>query len=237
MGRKKHEALNGLAELGDRLRSVRQKAGLSQMRVSELMGFNPTHGYKYILKLEKGTVPNPTLRTIISYLEACGAGWTEVMDAMPGSAAGPAPAESKSQPPAKQSKKPGRAKKKTPAPEPSPRRRDPRPLRVRLRAERMAERSRQTRNLWAVVARTEDAVQRLLVSRRVLTSAHHDYLALVRTVCSTLDAFGTARPRVLDAKLELAIDAAAERNLDRDILLEIATICRQGMKAVEESET
>jgi len=236
MGRKKHEALNGLAELGDRLRSVRQKAGLSQMRVSELMGFNPTHGYKYILKLEKGTVPNPTLRTIISYLEACGAGWTEVMDAMPGSAAGSAPAGSKSQLPVRQSKRPGRARKKAPAPEP-PRRRDPRPLRVRLRAERMAERSRQTRNLWAVVARTEDAVRRLLVSRRVLTSAHHDYLVLVRTVCSTLDAFGTARPRVLDAKLERAIDAAAERNLDRDILLEIATICRQGMKAAEEPET
>lgn len=236
MGRKKHEALSGLAELGDRLRSVRLKAGLSQMRVSELMGFNPTHGYKYILKLEKGTVPNPTLRTIISYLEACGAGWTEVMDAMPGSAAGPAPAGPKSQPPAKHSKKPGRAKKKPAAPEP-PRRRDPRPLRVRLRAERMAERSRQTRNLWAVVARTEDAVRRLLISRRVLTSAHHDYMALVRTICSTLDAFGTARPGVLDAKLERAIVAAAERDLDRDILLEIATVCRQGMKAVEEPET
>ncbi len=67
MGRKKHEALNGLAELGDQLRSIRLKADLSQMRVSELMGFNPTHGYKYILKLEKGTVPNPTLRTVISY--------------------------------------------------------------------------------------------------------------------------------------------------------------------------
>ena len=55
------------------------------------MGFNPTHGYKYILKLEKGTVPNPTLRTIVGYLEACGAGWPDVVDVMPGST-GPAPA-------------------------------------------------------------------------------------------------------------------------------------------------
>ena len=231
MGRKKHEPLNGLAGLGDRLRSIRLKAGLSQMEVSRLMGFNPTHGYKYILKLEKGTVPNPTLRTIVGYLEACGAGWPDVVDVMPGST-GPAPAGPKPQPSKKRPEQPEK-KKRTPGP---PRHRDPRPLRVRLRAERMAKRSRQTRNLWTVVARTEEAVRRLLVSRRLLTGTHRDYLALVRTICAMLDAFGTARPGVLDTKMERAVAAAAERNLDRNVLREIVTICRQNMKAIEESE-
>ncbi len=72
--------LEGLAELGSKLRELRLNAGISQMKLAEILGLNPTHGYKYILRLEKGLVPNPTLRTITGYLHACNAGWQAIAD-------------------------------------------------------------------------------------------------------------------------------------------------------------
>lgn len=72
--------LEGLAELGSKLRQLRLNAGISQMKLAEILGLNPTHGYKYILRLEKGLVPNPTLRTITGYLHACNAGWQAIAD-------------------------------------------------------------------------------------------------------------------------------------------------------------
>lgn len=72
--------LEGLEELGSKLRELRVRAGISQMKLAEILGLNPTHGYKYILRLEKGLVPNPTIRTITGYLTACNAGWQEIAD-------------------------------------------------------------------------------------------------------------------------------------------------------------
>lgn len=69
--------------LGSRLKMLRLKAGISQMKLAEILGLNPTHGYKYILRLEKGLVPNPTLRTITGYLNACNAGWQDIAEVLP----------------------------------------------------------------------------------------------------------------------------------------------------------
>ncbi len=77
---KSKSRLDGLAELGSKLRELRLAAGISQMKLAEILGLNPTHGYKYILRLEKGLVPNPTLRTITGYLHACNAGWQDIAD-------------------------------------------------------------------------------------------------------------------------------------------------------------
>ena len=59
MGRKARPAMAGLEELGFRLKDLRTKAGISQMELSRRIGFDPTHGYKYILRLEKGLSAQP----------------------------------------------------------------------------------------------------------------------------------------------------------------------------------
>ncbi|MGB9742249.1 MAG: helix-turn-helix transcriptional regulator [candidate division WOR-3 bacterium] len=82
MAAKKKAKLRGLAELGSKLRELRLNAGISQMKLAEIIGLNPTHGYKYILRLEKGLVPNPTLRTITGYLKACNASWQDIADVL-----------------------------------------------------------------------------------------------------------------------------------------------------------
>ncbi len=120
MGRKRHEKLAGLVELGNRLKELRQRAGLSQMQIAARMGFTSTHGYKYIFRLEKGLVPNPTLRTIAFYLHGCSATWQDVVDVLPGNI--PVPHEKKSE-------------KQQPVSEPKsvpPRTEDRRPLRLKI---------------------------------------------------------------------------------------------------------
>ncbi len=83
MPKKKKTALTGLEDFGARLRELRLRAKISQMKLAEILGLNPTHGYKYILRLEKGLVPNPTLRTIAGFLSACGATWQDIADVLP----------------------------------------------------------------------------------------------------------------------------------------------------------
>ncbi len=80
---KKKYQLEGMVALGNRLRDLRTKAGISQMKLAELVGMKPPHGYKYILRLEKGLVPNPTIRTITMFLSACGATWKDIVDVLP----------------------------------------------------------------------------------------------------------------------------------------------------------
>ncbi|MGQ9678608.1 MAG: helix-turn-helix domain-containing protein [bacterium] len=81
--RGKKKELQGLEQLGSRLKELRVSAGISQMKLAELLGLNPTHGYKYILRLEKGLIPNPTVRTITGFLAACGATWNDIADVLP----------------------------------------------------------------------------------------------------------------------------------------------------------
>ncbi|HDQ99067.1 MAG TPA: XRE family transcriptional regulator [candidate division WOR-3 bacterium] len=227
MGRLKRERLDGLAEFGARLRELREAAGLSQMKVSELMGFNPTHGYKYILKLEKGSVPNPTLRTIISFLEVCGRDWTDVADALPH--AGRRKAEPGKPParPVEVPAPPARAQAGGPA------RRDPRPLRVRLRAERIAGRERRAAELWQAVTRTEAAVTRLFRSGSFVkpgtrtAKLERSYAGFIRPCCATLQAYARARPRMVENEVSKLVEPAVESGLDRTLLEEIVRLCRE----------
>jgi transcriptional regulator with XRE-family HTH domain len=225
MGRLKRESLTGLAELGARLRGIREAAGLSQMKVAGLMGFNPTHGYKYILKLEKGTVPNPTLRTIIGFLEVCGADWADLLPGLPHagfkSGARPRPEPGGESPPAA-----------APAPAARPRPRDPRPLRVRLRAERLAERERRAQTLWNAIARTETAVTRLLRERHLLPGRRREYLAFIRPCCSTLQSLEQARPRVIESETARLVATAARSDLDPAVLTEVVRLCRESLAAI-----
>ncbi|MFO7639261.1 MAG: helix-turn-helix transcriptional regulator [bacterium] len=230
MGRLKRESLTGLPRLGARLREIREAAGLSQTKVAELMGFNPTHGYKYILKIEKGTVPNPTLRTIVSFLEVCGADWPGLADALPHagfkSGARPRPTE----PPEPTARPAAPARPATGAPARC-RRRDPRPLRVRLRDERLAERERRAQELWTAVNRAESAAGQLLRSAAPRTGRHREYLAFVRPCCATLQAFASARPKVIENELSRLTDAAVKAGLDRALLAEITRLCRESLAA------
>lgn len=57
------------------LKKLREQAGLSQAEVAERMGLSRKSGYKYIYRLEKGLIKNPSLLTILNYLDAIGVRW------------------------------------------------------------------------------------------------------------------------------------------------------------------
>ncbi len=231
MGRKRRGKLKGLAELGARLKELRQKAGLSQMKLAGKMGFNPTHGYKYVFRLEKGLVPNPTLRTITSFLEACEAGWQDIVDLLP-SSADPAPETGKARPARKHGRKKGRPPFPKPAPRKEPARpRDSRPLRIRLRSQLLAERAERTRNFWKGVEQAEQATSRLLRSMRMVSSEQHDYLAFVRTCCSIINAFSPAQAKAAEREIVAAVQSAVTKGLDRNVLLRVKAICLERLTA------
>ena len=233
MGRKVRPALRGLEALGARLKQIRRQSGLSQMKLAKLIGFDPAHGYKYILRLEKGQVPNPTLRTIAACLEACGATWQAVADVLPatGTVATPTghsrsvdshpvpgPMTVGPRPPT-----PG----EDPPPPPPPQRRDSRPMREQLRSRRIEERERHTRRFWSGVKQADEAIAALLHSLRIPSTLHRAYLSFARACCSTIDAFGTARPGTVDRELAKLVQPAVAQGLDRKLLAQIQTACTQ----------
>jgi transcriptional regulator with XRE-family HTH domain len=233
MGRHSHPALPGMTVLGARLREMRLKSGISQMKLAERLGFDPTHGYKYVLRLEKGLVPNPTLRTIAGFLEACAATWQDVADVLPlnvaAAALRPAAAATRSQP------------REAPAPEPvpagppptaapPPKRRDSRPLREQLRARRIEERTDHAHRFWQSVHAAEEKARGVLRSLRVISSGHPDYLAFLRSSCMAIDSLSSARPEVVDAELLRQLQAAAKRGLDRKTLERIQSICAETLR-------
>lgn len=212
-----------MAGLGDRLREIRTRAGISQIKLAQQIGFGRAHGYKYIYRLEKGLVPNPTLRTIAAYLEACRAGWTDVTDVLPlaGSGAHPdaAPAVAEPEP----------APPETPPPAP-PRRQDGRPAREHLREQRIASRAEHARAFWERVARAEQTVHRLLAAARVPPSRHREYLAHARSVCAVLDATAGARPGAADAEIARLGKSAVESGLDPALITGIDTACFEALR-------
>lgn len=239
MGRKARPAMSGLEELGFRLKDLRVKAGISQMELSRRIGFNPTHGYKYILRLEKGSVPNPTLRTIAACLEACGATWQDIVDVLPATGQAvekkPRPASKAEPQPAtltavskSASESDSAPSPQPPAPGPSappPRRRDSRPMREQLRARRLEERTLKARRFWTSAKQTEEATRGLLHSQRVPSTRHADYLAFVRACCSTVDAIDPARPELIDRELGKLAQDHATKGLDKRLLSRIQQIC------------
>ncbi len=233
MGRKHRPAMAGLEALGARLRELRQKAGLSQMKLAKRIGFDPAHGYKYILRLEKGQVPNPTLRTIAACLEACGTGWRDIVDVLPatGTVTAPRPAP-----------KPEAEERRPEAPSPSsqskienqeskipppPRRKDSRPMREQLRSQRIEQRTLRTQRFWNGVRQSEEATRSLLHSLRVPSDLHHSYLSFVRSCCSTVDAFESARAEVIERELAKLVQPALAQSLDRKVLTQIQSTCTQ----------
>ena len=57
--------------LGQKLKEVRQKAGLQQSAVAREMGFKPSTGQVFISRLEHGKAANVTLGAVVRYLQAC----------------------------------------------------------------------------------------------------------------------------------------------------------------------
>jgi transcriptional regulator with XRE-family HTH domain len=232
MGRVARPALKGLKELGARLRELRGRAGISQMKLSEKLGFDPTHGYKYVLRIEKGLVPNPTLRTISGYLEACGAGWPDVADVLPW--AGGLPRRDQAPAPAEAAPAPAQPPPviiehvKTPEP---PRRRDSRPLRERLRSQRIEQHTDQTRQFWSAVSRAEARVHDLLHRMRIPIGTQRGYIAFVRATCSTIATRSATRPGAAAADLSKLAATAGEAGLDRKVLTHIQEICVEVLSA------
>ena len=64
-------------EMAKKLKEIRIKANLSQTEVGVRIGLKPKNAAKYVSNLETGKISNPTLRTILLYLRACGASWVE----------------------------------------------------------------------------------------------------------------------------------------------------------------
>lgn len=59
-------------EMGLVLKSLRVKANLMQEDIARAIGLRSKNGISYISRLEGGHIKNPSLRTIIMYLNACG---------------------------------------------------------------------------------------------------------------------------------------------------------------------
>jgi transcriptional regulator with XRE-family HTH domain len=233
MGRKVRPALHGLEAMGARLKQIRTQSGLSQMKLAKLIGFDPAHGYKYILRLEKGQVPNPTLRTIAACLEACGVKWQAVADVLPATGAVSVPTlrswsigPSSYPGPMTTGPRP-RSSARKPSPPPPPRRKDSRPMREQLRSQRIEQRELRTRRFWSGARQADEATAALLHSLRVPSSLHRAYLSFARACCSTIDAFATARPEVAERELARLIQPAVSQGLDRKILAPIQSACTQ----------
>jgi transcriptional regulator with XRE-family HTH domain len=231
MGRKARPAMRGLAALGGRLKQIRQQSGLSQMKLAKLIGFDPAHGYKYILRLEKGQVPNPTLRTVAAYLEACGTGWQAVVDELPSTGTVSASplfpsARSPRLVPGSMTLGPRpQSPALTSLSRASSRRKDSRPLREQLRSRRLEQRELRTHRFWAGVKQAEEEIGALLDSLHLSSVRRRAYLAFARACCSTIDAFEAARPGTLERELVRLAQPATGQGLDQKVLVQIQSLC------------
>jgi transcriptional regulator with XRE-family HTH domain len=232
MARHSHPAMAGMQALGDRLKSLRAAAGISQMKLAAGMGFDPTHGYKYILRLEKGLVPNPTLRTIAAFLEACGADWSVIADVLPATSdehAGPATRAVTSVEPQPAPAEPVPEIVIEHAPPVPPKRRDSRPLREQLRQRRIAEHEQRAQRYWRRVAEAEEQTLRLLRSHHIGPGLHRNYLIFVRSSCSIADA-NADRISAATPELKQLQNSAADTGLDSALLARITDICIEALR-------
>ncbi len=226
MARHSHPAMAGLAQFGERLKSLRVAAGLSQMTLAARMGFEPAHGYKYILRLEKGLVPNPTLRTIAAFLEACGADWASVVDVLPATTAKSLPTKTNQSSPPEPSEPvvtPSRPVSAPPEPPPVARR-DSRPVREQLRQRRIAEYETRTQRYWQHVAKAEAEALAELRNRHVQPGQFRRFVLYLRNCCSIIDAHH-GRPDQAGHEIARLQQAATEAGLDSELLDLINRIC------------
>jgi len=82
-------------ELGQRLRELRLKAGLTQERLASLMGRQARTMQSRIARLERGKIEFPTIAFIADYLRACRAGFRDVLDILDAYTSRPHPEEEK----------------------------------------------------------------------------------------------------------------------------------------------
>lgn len=208
-GSKKY-ALQGLVALGSRLREIRINAGISQMKLAELLGLNPTHGYKYILRLEKGLVPNPTLRTITGFLAACGATWKDIADVLPSIGINPAtetkptPSEPVIIPPAKSSIEAISWGGSLP--------------------EEGEEKKLFSEQFWRQVKIAQDHLWDLLRISHQTGIKRRYYFTFVRSVCALITRFRTDK-KSLNSALEKIFLRATKQGLDPQILEQIKQVC------------
>jgi transcriptional regulator with XRE-family HTH domain len=67
-------------EMGARLRKIRLAAMLTQAEVADRMGLKGRWRDLGVRRLELGLIGNPSLKTVNLFLQACGAGWPEILD-------------------------------------------------------------------------------------------------------------------------------------------------------------
>jgi transcriptional regulator with XRE-family HTH domain len=225
MGRHAHPALAGMDRLGQRLRELRSEAGISQTELARRLGFDPTHGYKYVLRLERGLVPNPTLRTLTGFLAACGVSWDRIVEVLPQTTAPASSGEPQpDKPPVSESQRPALESAVVQDATLVSRRRDRRPLRERLRAERIAERQQRDRAYWSTVARVEARVRSLLRAARVRFRSEAAYLAFARTCCGLLGN-EAVKPDMTERELTRQAQAAVQSGLERSLVQQIHSVC------------
>jgi transcriptional regulator with XRE-family HTH domain len=79
--------------LGEKLRSLRVRAGLTQAEVAERMGLTGKSSGNVVGHLEQGRARNPSVMTLTLFLRACGALWGEITGIL--DCLGPVPIDAK----------------------------------------------------------------------------------------------------------------------------------------------
>jgi transcriptional regulator with XRE-family HTH domain len=191
------------------------------MQLAQAIGFNPTHGYKYILRLEKGLVPNPTLRTIAAILDALHSSWQEIADVLPSiSAPKPIP---QPVPPVVIEPQPHTPAVSTSAGVP----RGSRPLREWLRLQRRQNQHERIRLRWEQTAAAIERAEPLIAQLPAARARRAEYLMFIRNTISTLTSISSPQPRLVEAALERDLKQALARELEPDLLRELQRICRE----------
>ncbi len=209
MGGPKKYTLEGLEALGSRLRDIRVRAGISQMKLAELLGLNPTHGYKYILRLEKGLVPNPTMRTITGFLAACGATWQDIADVLPSVVIKPA---GESKPPSEPVIIP-----------PSPASLATASWIGGVSTEKEVN-GLFSERYWRQVKTAQDYLWNLLRISHQTGGKRRDYFTFVRSVCALLVRYRNDS-KSLNSALEQLTARATKQGLDPQIIAPIKQFC------------
>jgi transcriptional regulator with XRE-family HTH domain len=69
-------------ELGRRLRDLRLRAGLTQPELAQAMGRTGKGRASIVSRMEKGSVPFPSLGLVVDFLRGCRAGFADILDVL-----------------------------------------------------------------------------------------------------------------------------------------------------------